>query len=185
MSAEVRRFEIQELRDDVAEALRPRVERLGYLGEFFKCTGCQPDALLSFMAFTEDLKGALPDNLSEVVSLTVAGIMGNVYERNQHERLCVKLGFDRGWIGEVNALAAAPGGRLSEPERLAQALTLAVVERKGKGVAAELQAVVAAVGPEQSIAILMLIGRYVTHALIVNSLELAPPVPSIFEDERS
>ena len=29
---------------------------------------------------------------------------------------------------------------------------------------------------------LMVIGRYVTHALIVNTLALKPPVPSIFED---
>ena len=29
-----------------------------------------------------------------------------------------------------------------------------------------------------AIAVLMLIGRYVTHALMVNTLDLAPPVPS-------
>ena len=31
---------------------------------------------------------------------------------------------------------------------------------------------------EQAIAVLMLIGRYVTHALMVNALELQPPVAS-------
>jgi hypothetical protein len=30
----------------------------------------------------------------------------------------------------------------------------------------------------------MLIGRYVTHALAVNTLGLKPPVPSIFEGEQ-
>ncbi len=183
MSADIRRLEMDELREDLAEALRPRVERLGYLGEFFKCVGCQPDALLSFMAFTDDLKKALPDNLTEVVSLTVAGVMGNDYERNQHERLCARLGFAREWIREVNALAAAQGGRLSEPERLAQALTLAAIERRGKSVGPELQALIDAIGAEQSVAVLMLIGRYVTHALIVNGLDLAPPAPSIFDEE--
>ncbi len=183
MSADIRRLDMRDLRPDLAEALRPRVERLGYLGEFFKCTGCQPDALLSFMAFTDDLKKALPENLTEVVTLTVAGVMGNDYERNQHERLCAKLGFEEDWIREAGALAAQPDGRLSEPERLAQALAVAVIGRRGKGVAAELRAFAGAAGAEQAIAVLMLIGRYVTHALIVNSLELAPPVPSIFEPE--
>jgi len=34
--------------------LRPRVERLGYLGEFFRYTAHQPQALISFLDFTED-----------------------------------------------------------------------------------------------------------------------------------
>ena len=38
-----------------------------------------------------------------------------------------------------------------------------------------------AIGPEQTIAVMFLVGRYITHAMIVNGLELAPPVPSIFE----
>ncbi len=42
-------------------------------------------------------------------------------------------------------------------------------------------AVVRALGHAPAIAVLMLIGRYVTHALIVNSLGLAPPVPSPLE----
>jgi len=29
-----------------------------------------------------------------------------------------------------------------------------------------------------SIAVLMLVGRYLTHAIIANALNLAPPVPS-------
>jgi flagellar hook assembly protein FlgD len=53
-----------------------------------------------------------------------------------------------------------------------------VIERRGHNTNAELEAVIKAIGHQQAIAALMLIGRYVTHAFIVNSLNLAPPVPS-------
>lgn len=35
-----------------------------------------------------------------------------------------------------------------------------------------------------AVAILLLTGRYVTHSLIVNTLHLTPPVPSIFEEPK-
>lgn len=57
-------------------------------------------------------------------------------------------------------------------------MTLAVIEGRGHNINVDLEAMIKAIGHEQAIAILMLIGRYVTHALIVNSLNLAPPVPS-------
>ena len=158
--------------------LRPRVERLGYLGEFFQCAAHQPQALLSFMAFTEDLKRALPDRLTETVALTVSTELENAYERHQHERLALKLGLGGAWVRAVEARAPDAATALSPDERAAQALTLAVVRRHGKGTAAELEALVTAIGPEQAIAVLMLIGRYVTHALMVNTLDLAPPVAS-------
>jgi hypothetical protein len=65
-----------------------------------------------------------------------------------------------------------------EVEILAQKLTLAVIERRGHDTNVELEAVIKSVGHDRAVAILMLIGRYVTHALIVNSFNLAPPVPS-------
>ena len=178
MSSLIPRLEYEELRPDLAEMLKPRVERLGYLGEFFKCAGRQPQALMSFMRFTEDLKHALPNRLTEVVSLTVATVYENSYERVQHERLSLKLGFGENWVHGVISLKADGSGGMSEPEILAQKLTLAVIERRGHNTNAELEAVIRAVGAEQAIAILMLIGRYITHALIVNSLSLTPPVPS-------
>jgi hypothetical protein len=180
MSSLIPRLTFEELRPDLAETLRPRVERLGYLGEFFKCAGHQPQALMSFMRFTEDLKHALPDRLTEVVALTVATVYENAYERIQHERLSLKLGFGEDWVRGVIALEADGGGGMSEAEILAQKLTLAVIERRGNNTNAELVAVIRAIGHEQTIAILMLIGRYITHALIVNCLNLAPPVASPF-----
>jgi hypothetical protein len=67
---------------------------------------------------------------------------------------------------------------LSDIDRRVQDLTLAVLRRHGKNTTAELEALVQAIGHEQAIAVLMLIGRYVTHALMVNALDLTPPVPS-------
>ena len=81
------------------------MRRLGYLGEFFQCAANQPDALVCFQDFTEALKQALPDPITEVVALTAAQLMDNAYERVQHERLSLKLGFGQGWITDVLSLA--------------------------------------------------------------------------------
>lgn len=178
MTTLIPRLSQEELDPELARMLRPRVERLGYLGEFFRCAGHQPRALRSFMAFTEDLKEALPDRLTEVVALSVSRLLDNPYERVQHERLSLKLGSGEAWLRAVLSLAPNEAPALGEHERAVQRLVIAVVERKGHDTQAELEAVVHAVGHAQAIAVLMLIGRYVTHALIVNSLGLAPPVPS-------
>lgn len=185
------------LRADVAEMLRPRVARLGYLGEFFTCAAHQPAALMSFMAFTEDLKRALPERITEAVALTVSTELGSAYERHQHERLSLKLGFGEAWVRAVMALqpdvarpfqgadrgAESPARpELSDAERRVQALTLAVIRRHGHRTSGELESVVASIGHEQALAVLMLIGRYVTHALMVNCLELQPPVASPLEN---
>ena len=181
MSARVPRLEMEQLAPKVRETLAARVKRLGYLGEFFKCSGHNPDVLVSFMEMTEALKKALPDRLTEAGSLTVAGVMANTYERHQHERLSEKLGFGRDWVAAVNRLEPDAPGPMSEDERAVQRLALAVLARKGHGVRQELEALIDRIGPEQAMAVLFLIGRYVMHAYVVNALELAPPVPSVFE----
>jgi len=181
MSALIPRLSEDQLEPELARMLRPRVERLGYLGEFFRCAGHQPQALVSFMKLTEDLKQALPDALSEVVALSVSRLLDNPYERVQHERLTLKLGLGEAWLRAVLSLAPDEAPALRGEERAVQRLVIAVVERKGHGTQAELEAVVQAVGHAQAIALLMLIGRYVTHALMVNSLGLAPPVASPLE----
>src|SRR5919202_464438 len=118
MSKLIPRLSMAELNPQLAEMLRPKVERLNYLGEFFQCTAHQPQALMSFYQLTEDLKHAL-----------------------------------------------------------------AVIERQGHDTTSELEAVIKAIGHEQAIAVLMLIGRYMMHALIVNSLALEPPVTSPLEEK--
>ncbi len=176
MSDLIPRLSMAELDPQLAELLRPKVERLNYLGEFFQCTGHQPRALISFYALTEDLKEALPDNFTELVALTIATKMKNDYERVQHERLALKLGFNKAWVREVESSEAKT--HLSPTESRVQALTLAVLERQGHAVNRELEEVIKDIGHGPAVAILMLIGRYVMHALIANSLELEPPVTS-------
>src|SRR5258707_9868239 len=123
MSKKIPRLEMHELAPNVQETLATRVKRLGYLGEFFKTSGHNPDVLVSFMEMTDALKEALPDRLTEVGSLTVAGLLGNDYERNQHERLSEKLGFGRDWVAAVNRLTPEMAGPMSEDERAGQRLT--------------------------------------------------------------
>jgi alkylhydroperoxidase family enzyme len=176
----IRRLELTEMPSDLADALRPRVERLGYLGEFFKCAANQPEALLSFMSFTEDLKHALPEDLTEVVALTVASVMRNDYERHQHERLCQRLGFTDKWIEEVVALQPERARVLRDEQRIVQKLVIAVLAQHGHHVHQDLAAATDAIGGAQAIALLLSIGRYMTHSLLVNALELRAPVPSIF-----
>jgi alkylhydroperoxidase family enzyme len=184
MSSNIPRLEMEQLAPEVQQALAARVKRLGYLGEFFKCSGHNPAVLVSFMEMTEALKHALPDRLTEVGSLTVAALMDNQYERNQHERLCEKLGFGRDWIAAVNRLAPDAPGPMSDDERALQRLAIAVVKRGAHHVQPELDEVTARIGPAQAMAVLFLIGRYVMHAYVVNALNLAPPVSSIFAGAR-
>lgn len=184
MSKLIPRLQLEQLPADLAAALQPKVQRLKYLGEFFQCMGHQPKALLSFHTLTDDLKAALPDNFTELVALTVAGVMENHYERHQHERLSIKLGLDRHWVREVNALVPDKATLMRADERQVQTFALAVIAGRGHGVEKEFDAVVRALGPQRSAGIIMLIGRYVMHALISNALALTPPVPSIFEEQK-
>jgi len=178
MSDLIPRLTRENLHPDLQTYLRPRVERLGYLGEFFQCAGHQPEALLSFLQYTDHLKHALPNNLTEIVSLTVAQLMNNGYERLQHERLSLKLGLGEKWLREVLTLKSDGKGRMSDQEVLVQRLAMAAINRRGHDITAELEPVVRSIGPAMSIAVLMLVGRYLSHAIIANALNLAPPVPS-------
>lgn len=185
MSQAIPRLQMHQLREDLAEYLNDtKVKRLGYLGEFFQCTAHNPDVLMSFMQFTDALGRALPKNLAEVGALTVAGVMENAYERNQHEHLCEKLGFTREWIAAVNRMQPDAARELSDAERAVQRYAIAAIGRRGIGVQGELDAMLAQMTPAQAMAVVMFVGRYVAHALVVNTLQLAPPVPSIFEEDK-
>ncbi|WP_233809624.1 hypothetical protein [Paraburkholderia sp. HP33-1] len=182
MSTQIPRLDMESLRPDLATYLEPRVKRLGYLGELFKCAGNAPDVILQFMHFTDALKDALPDRLTELGALTVAGFMENRYERYQHERLSVKLGFPRDWIAQVAKLDPAAANTFTEVETAAQVYALAALKNRGIGVDQEFEAFASLVPPSEAMAFALLIGRYITHAIVVNTLQLAPPVPSIFEE---
>jgi hypothetical protein len=166
MSGSIPRISHEELPDELASFLKLRVERLGYLGEFFQCMAHH----------------ALPGNLTEVVSLTIARLMDNAYERVQHERLSLKLGLSKEWILGIRRVTPDAALELSEEEREVQRLAIALVERNGHNTNAELETVIRLIGVPRTIAVLMLVGRYMSHALIVNALNLAPPVASPFSE---
>jgi|GEM_PF-469969 len=182
MSHAIARLQLEDMRPDLADYLTPRVRRLGYLGELFQVSAHAPDVLLDFMRFTESLKDALPDNLAEAAVLTTATLMDNAYERHQHERLCVRLGLGREWVREVERLQPDAAALLSEPERAVQRYVMAAVRTRGLQAQDDFKSLAALLPASQAVAIAMLIGRYVTHALVVNTFGLRPPVPSIWED---
>jgi hypothetical protein len=182
MSRRIPRLQMNEMAPALAEALEPRVKRLGYLGEFFQCAAHQPDALLAFMDFTDAAKGGLTDKMVELIALTVAVRNANAYERNQHERLSIRRGYGQGWLEAVERLAPDGQAALAPDEIVVQTYVLKALERAGTGSAEAFGAVVTALGHEQAIAVMMVVGRYITHGLFVNTLELDPPVPSVFED---
>jgi hypothetical protein len=174
----------EEFPEELTSRLDARVKRLGYLGEFFKCAAHQPDALAAFIDFTEAGKGSLPPRIVEIIALTCAGWMGNAYERNQHERLSVRLGFGRDWVGAVNTREPEAQTALSAEEKRLQRLVLEILSSHGKSPGAQrlFREMTEERGAEQATAVLMVIGRYLVHAIFVNTLDLAPPVPSVFED---
>ncbi len=182
MSAVIPRLELEQMPADLRGYLGPRVKRLKYLGELFKCAANTPAVLLSFMHFTDALKDALPDRLTEAAVLTTATLMKNDYERNQHERLSVRLGYGRDWVADVEKLAPDAASLMSEPERAVQRYVMRAIDTRGTNVQAEFDALSGLLTPGEAVAIVMLVGRYITHALVVNTLQLKPPVPSIFED---
>jgi hypothetical protein len=182
MSHALPRIELADLCAPLAARLAPRVRRLGYLGEFFRCMAHQPRALAAFMDLTEAAEDGLPKRLAEVVTLTCCARTNNDYERNQHERLCLRLGFGRQWVAAVNALKPEASALLTPDERSVQRLTLIILETDGRAARGLFEEAVQHLGPGPAVAILMLIGRCVSHGFIVNTLALQPPVPSVLED---
>lgn len=179
------RIPYEEFDAGLKEALRPKVERLGYCGEIWQIGANVPKSMLSFANLTEDLKDEMPAKVVELVALTVAGVMGNVYERNQHERLADKLGYGRDWIAAVNKLEGDAANGLSDEERKIQKFVIAAIYRRGMDCKALFETMARAVGPKTATGVLISVGRCITHAIFVNTLELEPPVTSIFGKEKA
>lgn len=171
-----------DLPDALSAALGPRVERLGYLGDFFQRTAHQPEALLAFHEFTEAGKRALGERLTELVALTVSTELRNDYERNQHERLSVRSGRGRAWVTAVERRRPEAADVFDDQERLAQAIVLAAVRHQDADVRELVDRYATRYGPPATIALLFVVGRYLAHAVVVSALGIDPPVPSIFED---
>lgn len=179
MSSKLPRLEFEELTPDLQDRLRPRVERLNYLGEFFKVMGNVPTVLGPFIDFTENLKDVLPKNLTEVGALTCATLMNNAYERNQHEQLAIKLGYTKEWIIDVCRVMPDEAILMTEEERIVQRMAMALLEYDWDCSREVLDELIEHIGQQQALGTMMLIGRYTVHAMMVNTLNLEPPVKSV------
>jgi alkylhydroperoxidase family enzyme len=164
------------------EFLKPTVDRLGYLGEFFQVAAHVPNAVPAFMQYTGAVKAPLADAHNEVLALTVCGMLEADYERIQHERLARRLGFPLDWIAAACGRPGANVSQLKEDERALQALAQAVVTTQGLRCQDELHAVVRMMGPQKAVAALLQISRFMGIALLCNALGLTLPVPSVFDE---
>jgi alkylhydroperoxidase family enzyme len=182
MSSRIPRLTFDELAPPLAAVLQARVNRLGYLGEFFRVVGHQPAALQGFVEFTEAAKSALDKRHVEVLALTVASHFGNRYELNQHERLAVRHGFGRDWVAAIEQLAPDTAPLLSDTERLLQRFALSSVRSHGRQGQEEFEQLLDVMGKDAAVAVLLVISRYVAHAYMINLLHIEPPVPSIWDD---
>lgn len=172
-------IDFDDLRPDLRDALRARYERLGYLGDFFRYMAHQPEALISFDAFTEACKHALPFELAETISLTAATRLGNDYERHQHERLAVRNGLPHSWVAGVEALHP---DALPRPQADVQRYVLAAIDPLADP-AAVLDAICEQLGDAIAAAVALLTARFVAHATVSRACRLQPTVPSIFDPD--
>jgi carboxymethylenebutenolidase len=179
--ASVTLIDPEDLPPELAKRLRARIDRLGYLGDFFRIAAHQPAMLAAFIDFTEAGRQALPGALAEIVALTVATYTRNDYERHQHERLAVRMGLGRDWVQAVERLD--PDHEDLSPEQQAtMTWIIAALKDQGHDSGQSLERLVEKLGPATAIAVVLLTGRYLAHATLVNSFGVRPPVTSIFAD---
>jgi hypothetical protein len=165
------------------ELLRPRVDRLGYLGEFFQRAAHQPDALTAFYNWTEALKRALPARLVEIIAPTVASHTGNEYERVQHERLALAHGMSREEILALEQMRAGICSTFTDEEVAAAALTRCLLDNFGHGCESALLRMSRLIGEASTTACLMVAARYAAHAIMANAWNLRTPVVSPIDRE--
>jgi len=174
------RLATSQLDPGLQEILKPTIERLGYLGEFFSVAGHVPGGVQAFMQYTGAVKAPLSDRQNEVLALSVCTALGGDYERIQHERLSHRLGFGEAWIAAAEGRAGSEPSALAADERALRELALAMVARHGEQCGTEIRAVVAAIGHAKAVAALLQITRFVAIAMMCNALVLQLPVKSIF-----
>lgn len=168
----------EQLPDALRAELTARVDRLGYLGGFFSLAAHQAEPLLHFTRFTEAVKAALPEPISDLVALAAAADAGNDYELVQHIRLARTHGHPDAWI-RAAAYGEVPGtpteDQLAPGERDVRALAAAALG--GATTDAELRAAIASLGDTATVGVLLLLGRYAAHSVMSRVLHLRPPVP--------
>jgi hypothetical protein len=177
------RLPFEQLTPDLRELLAPRVQRLGYLGEFFAVAGHQPEVLAHFYRFTESLKEVLPWRLTEVIALTVAALTGNAYERVQHERLALTLGMEAATVAALaRGEADREGVELCDSERGAVRVAQEMVVSLGHAGRVALMELAELTDEQTAVGCALLAGRYLAHAAISNAFGLRPPAASPFAE---
>jgi hypothetical protein len=179
-SDKIRRLTLDEIEPALRVELEPTVARLGYFGEFFQVFSAIPGAINTFMSYTKAVKAPLADNENEVLALTVCAALGDSYERIQHERLSLRLGFDIGWIAAAEGRSEANMSLLSTEETVLRELALSVISGHGKGCQAAVAAATSVLGSQKTTAALLQITRFMSIATLCNALDLSFPVPSVF-----
>lgn len=175
---DIPRISFEQLPEKLRSELDAKYRRLGYLGEFFQVGAHQPEALFHFNRFTETLKEALPQNLVELLALTLSAWSGNDYERVQHERLALKYDLTEAWIRDVERLDPDSTTLLSVEEKAVQRLALAMATSQGRNAHDTAVACRKLVSADRLVAIMMTVGRYLAHSAICNTLRFKPPVTS-------
>jgi alkylhydroperoxidase family enzyme len=166
--------------DDLAPELRAllaeKYRRLGYLGEFFQVTGHQPAVVAEFIRFSNAIGKALPLSLHEVIALATSRAMDNDYERFQHERRALKLGYSEEWIRAAEN-GAMPNS-LDESERVTRRLAFAMAQTTWHGGGSAMAQAEAVLGAECLVAVVLAVARFVAHATVAHAFQLSPPVSS-------
>ena len=85
-------------------------------------------------------------------------------------------------VEEQRRLDPANSTILNGREKIVQRFIIDSVQQDGRDVTPQLDAVIEQFGYENAVAVIMVMARYTSHALMVNCLQIGPPVPSIFED---
>ena len=93
----------------------------------------------------------------------------------------MKLGLSEDWVRSALGPVDDAKSVFTPEEKAVQAYAIAAGQGIGRGVEDEFKALVAALGPRKAIAVMWLVGRTITHAMISNTLHLASPVTSVFE----
>lgn len=181
MSADgLKRLSLDEIEPALRTELEPTVAKIGYFGEFFQVFGTVPGAISAFLGYTKAVKAPLTDNENEVLALAVCAVMGDSYERIQHERLSVRLGLSTAWIAAAEGRERADISLLRPEEVALRKLALAIVSSHGKSCRPAVAEAVSMLGAQKTAAALLQVTRFMGIATLCNALEMSVPVPSVF-----
>jgi len=181
---ELNPLDFSEIDPGLQAQLQPTVDRLGYFGAFFRYAAHAPQVLSSFMAMSGALKAALPDDINETLALTICSAMDFPYERIQHERLSLKLGFDRDWIalmvGRPSPVSPTPS------QQAARAMGLALAEGRHGAAGEEAERLAGLSSPATAVAALFQATRFMQVCHVGRTLDMRLALPSIFDltDDR-